>query len=84
MKSITFKHTMIPLSLIGIIAMILLIGLVYSLFSISEVFLYVIAILFLFIVIGDIRKFSSKGKGSQFPLKYILIGLAFLLVSFLS
>ena len=82
MKSITFKPTMIPMSLIGIIAVILSVGLVYSLFSISEVFLYVIAIVFLFVVIGDIRKSSSKG--SRFPLKYIVIGIAFLLVSFLS
>ncbi|MGE6204515.1 hypothetical protein [Guptibacillus hwajinpoensis] len=84
MKSITFKPTMIPMSLIGIIAVILSVGLVYSLFSISEVFLYVIAIVFLFVVIGDMRKSSSKGKGSRFPLKYIVIGIAFLLVSFLS
>ncbi|MGG1686545.1 hypothetical protein [Pseudalkalibacillus sp. NRS-1564] len=84
MKSIAFKPIMIPLSMIGIIAMMLSIGLIYSLFSISEVFLYVIAIVFLIVVIGDIRTSSSKGKGSQFPLKYILIGIAFLLVSFLS
>ncbi|WP_273833881.1 hypothetical protein [Guptibacillus sedimenti] len=63
---------------------ILFIGSFYQIFTVSEMVLFSLLLVFIMMVIVDIRRSSFKEKDAKWPRKYILMSGAFTLVSFLS
>ncbi|WP_166000545.1 hypothetical protein [Bacillus sp. Cs-700] len=60
------------------------IGIFYQMFTISEMVLFSLLLIFLMMVISDVQRSSFKEKNAKWPRKYMLMSGAFTLVSFLS
>jgi len=80
----SFKAFHVPLSLLVITFAILFIGTFYQMFTISEMVLFSLLLVFVIMVICDVQRSSLKEKNAKWPRKYILMSGAFILVSFLS
>ncbi|MYL65104.1 hypothetical protein GLW07_17235 [Bacillus hwajinpoensis] len=80
----SFKAVHVPLSLLVITSAILFIGTFYQMFTISEMVLFSLLLIFLIMVICDVQRSSLKEKNAKWPQKYMLMSGAFILVSFLS
>ncbi|QHA90987.1 hypothetical protein [Bacillus sp. N1-1] len=80
----SFKAVHVPLSLLVMTFAILFIGIFYQMFTISEMVLFSLLLVFIMMVIVDVRRSSLRVENVKWPRKYIIMSGTFTHVSFLS